>query len=100
MTTNGHGPIPNPERPNPGVLLTAEQVSERWQVPASHVYRLARTGAIPVVKLGRYRRFRLDALEAFERAAESESVATLDGDDDRGVRTAAGTARGGLRAAQ
>jgi excisionase family DNA binding protein len=48
-------------------LLTAEQLSERWSVPKSHVYRLAREGKIPTVELGRYRRWRLDAIEAFER---------------------------------
>jgi excisionase family DNA binding protein len=48
-------------------LLTAEQLSERWQVPKSHVYRLAREGRIPTVTLGRYRRFREDAVDAFER---------------------------------
>jgi excisionase family DNA binding protein len=47
-------------------LLTAEQPAERWQVPASHVYRLTRDGKIPVVKLGRYYRYRLDAIESFE----------------------------------
>jgi excisionase family DNA binding protein len=47
-------------------LLTAEQLAERWQVPASHVYRLTRDGKIPVVKLGRYYRYRLDAIESFE----------------------------------
>jgi excisionase family DNA binding protein len=51
-----------------GRLLTAEQLSERWQVPKSHVYRLAREGRIPVVELGHYRRFRVDAIEAFELA--------------------------------
>lgn len=47
-------------------LLTAEQLAERWQVPRSHVYRLTREGAIPTVRLGRYYRYRLDAIEAFE----------------------------------
>jgi excisionase family DNA binding protein len=47
-------------------LLTAEQLAERWQVPKSHVYRLTREGAIPSVKLGRYYRYRLDALERWE----------------------------------
>jgi excisionase family DNA binding protein len=46
--------------------MTAEQLADRWQVPAAHVYRLARSGHIPVVTLGRYRRFRLDAIEAWE----------------------------------
>ena len=49
-----------------GQLLTAAQLGERWQVPTSHVYRLAREGRIPVVELGRYRRFRLEAIEQFE----------------------------------
>lgn len=51
-----------------GQLLTADQLAVRWQVPKSHVYRLAREGAIPVVELGRYRRFRLDAIEQFEQS--------------------------------
>jgi excisionase family DNA binding protein len=50
-------------------LLTAEQLAERWQVPAAHVYRLAREGRIPVVRLGRYRRFRRDAVERFEEGS-------------------------------
>ena len=49
-----------------GQLLTADQLAERWQVPKSHVYRLAREGKIPVVVLGRYYRFRLDQIEAWE----------------------------------
>jgi excisionase family DNA binding protein len=49
-----------------GQLLTAAQLAERWQVPRSHVYRLARESRIPTVELGRYRRFRLDAIERFE----------------------------------
>ncbi len=54
-----------------GQLLTADQLAVRWQVPKSHVYRLAREGAIPVVELGRYRRFRLDAIEQFEQSFNS-----------------------------
>lgn len=49
-----------------GPLLTADQLADRWQVPTAHVYRLARQGDIPCVELGRYKRFRLDAIEAFE----------------------------------
>lgn len=47
-------------------LRTVDDVAERWQVPASHVYRLARDGKLAVVKLGRYRRFRLEDIENFE----------------------------------
>jgi excisionase family DNA binding protein len=46
--------------------ITAEQLAERWQVQTSHVYRLTRCGVIPAVKLGRYYRYRLDAIERFE----------------------------------
>jgi excisionase family DNA binding protein len=49
------------------VLLTAEQLAERWQVPAAHVYRLARRDEIPVVRLGRYYRFSPEDITAFER---------------------------------
>ncbi len=51
-----------------GHLLTAEQLAARWQVPKSHVYRLAREGRIPTVELGRYRRWRLDQIERFEQS--------------------------------
>jgi len=47
-------------------LLTAEQLAVKWQVPKSHVYRLAREGVLPVVKLGRYYRFKTAAVERFE----------------------------------
>ena len=55
-------------------LLTAEQLAERWQVPKSHVYRLTRDGAIPAVKLGRYYRYRLDAIERFELGTDDDTV--------------------------
>lgn len=48
-------------------LLRAEDLAERWQIPKSHVYRLARDGKLPTVALGRYRRFTIDAVEDFER---------------------------------
>jgi excisionase family DNA binding protein len=48
-------------------LLTAEELAERWQVSVDQVYRLAKAGRAPAVKLGRYYRFRLDAVEQFER---------------------------------
>ncbi len=56
-----------------GPLLTADQLAERWQVPKSHVYRLTREGAIPAVKLGRYYRYRLDAIERWEVGAVEEA---------------------------
>jgi excisionase family DNA binding protein len=50
----------------PPQLLTAAQLARRWQVPPSHVYRLTREGRIPVVKLGRYYRYRSDSIDNFE----------------------------------
>ncbi len=49
-----------------GRLLTADELAERWQVPKSHVYRLTRGGGLPAVRLGRYYRYRLAAVEAWE----------------------------------
>lgn len=49
-----------------GQLLTAEQLADRWQVSPAHVYRLTREKKIPAVKLGRYYRYRVDAIEAWE----------------------------------
>jgi excisionase family DNA binding protein len=48
-------------------LLTADELSARWQVEKGHVYRLAREGRLPTVRLGRYMRWRLEAIEEFER---------------------------------
>lgn len=66
-----------PPRPDAGVqaghtsnatsrLLTAEDVADRWQVPKAQVYRLARDGRLEAVRIGRYYRFRLEVLMAFE----------------------------------
>ena len=55
-----------------GALLTAEDVARRWQVKPAHVYRLAREGALPAVRLGRYRRFRLESIETFESEGGTE----------------------------
>lgn len=47
-------------------LLTADELAARWQVPRSQVYRLTREDALPTVKLGRYYRYQLAAVEEFE----------------------------------
>ena len=54
-------------------LLTADQLAERWQVPKTQVYRLAREGRLPTVTIGRYYRFRLETIEAWELAQEGAS---------------------------
>lgn len=66
-----------------GQLLTAEDLAERWQVPKSHVYRLTREGRIPAVRLGKYYRYRLDAIEAFELGADTVGIPTHSGRGDR-----------------
>lgn len=50
----------------PERLLTAAEVAARWQVPKAQVYRLTRDGKLQAVKIGRYYRYRLAAIEAFE----------------------------------
>lgn len=49
-------------------LLTAAELAERWQLPTSWVYTATRDGRLPTVRLGRYYRYRLDAIEQFEKA--------------------------------
>ena len=53
-------------------LLTPDALAERWSVSRAHVYRLTREGRLPVVKLGRYYRYRLEAVESFERGGGTD----------------------------
>ena len=53
-------------------LLTADELADRWRISTAAVYRLARDGRIPTVTLGRYRRFRVDSIEQWERDQERE----------------------------
>ena len=57
-------------------LLTAEQVADRFQVPTSHVWRLARTGQLESIALGRYRRFTEEALRRFLEAGGTTERST------------------------
>jgi excisionase family DNA binding protein len=54
-------------------LLTAQDVARLLGVPTSWVYEQSRRGRIPTVNLGRYRRYRRDAIEAW--IAEIEAPA-------------------------
>ena len=47
----------------PGTLLTAGEVAKLLGVPKSWVYEQSRRGRIPTVTLGRYRRYRAEAIE-------------------------------------
>ncbi|MDP9416262.1 MAG: helix-turn-helix domain-containing protein [Actinomycetota bacterium] len=57
--------------PPSGVLLTAAEVAELLGVPATWVYDQARRGLMPNVTLGRYRRFRREAIEAWVASLEA-----------------------------
>jgi excisionase family DNA binding protein len=49
---------------DPGRLVTANELAERWGVSRAHVYNLISRG-LPSVKLGRCRRFRIGEADAF-----------------------------------
>ena len=53
-------------------LLTAEQVADRYQLPVSQIYRLIRAGTLPAVKLGKYYRYAVAALEHYEQSFNTE----------------------------
>jgi excisionase family DNA binding protein len=59
-------------------LLTADELADRWQVPKTHVYRLTREGTIPTVRLGRYYRYRLVAIEQWEGQSEQAAGTALE----------------------
>ena len=63
--------------------MTADEVAELLGVPASWVYEQSRTGRIPTVTLGRYRRYRREAIENWVENLEQAA---------RGARAYAGTA--------
>lgn len=55
-------------------LLDAAGVAALLRVPTSWVYAEARAGRLPHVRIGRYRRFRRGALEAWIAARERGPV--------------------------
>ena len=55
-------------------LLTAEQVAQMLGVRRDWVYAQSRAGCIPTVTLGRYRRYRMEAIEDWIDALERASV--------------------------
>ena len=66
--------------------MTADEVADLLGVPASWVYEQSRTGRIPTVTLGRYRRYRREAIEQWVENLERAG---------RGARAYAGTANAG-----
>lgn len=61
----------------PDTLLTADQVARMLGVTPGWVYAQSRTGLIPTVTLGRYRRYRREAIEVWLR--EIEALGALPG---------------------
>jgi excisionase family DNA binding protein len=55
-------------------LLTAREVAQRLGVTTAWVWAQTRAGQIPHVQLGRYRRFREEAIEAWLLRLEQDSV--------------------------
>ena len=66
-----------------GSLLTADQVADLLGVPKTWVYEQSRSNRIPTVTLGRYRRYRREAVEAWVEQLETPA---------RGARAYAGSA--------
>ena len=56
--------------------MTAAEVAELLGVPKSWVYEQSRRGAVPTVTLGRYRRYRREAIEAWVEQQERNRLAT------------------------
>jgi excisionase family DNA binding protein len=54
-----------------GALLTAGQVAKLLGVPTSWVYEQSRRGRIPTVTLGRYRRYRAEAITEWLKELEA-----------------------------
>ncbi len=55
-------------------LLTAEDVALMLGVPKTWVYAQARDDRIPTVRLGRYYRFRPEAIDAWVREREASTT--------------------------
>jgi excisionase family DNA binding protein len=75
-----------------GSLLTAAEVAELLGVPKSWVYEQSRRGRIPTVTLGRYRRYRQEAIEAWVENVERGQRAAIGPGHANGRRR-----RGGVR---
>jgi excisionase family DNA binding protein len=68
--------------PTSGALLTAEEVAALLRVTPAWVYAETRRNRIPHVRLGRYVRYRADALAEWMDKLESRALAEAGRHDD------------------
>jgi excisionase family DNA binding protein len=61
---------------DPRTLLTAEELAERLRVTKCWIYTEVRAGRLPHVRLGRYVRFRADAIDSWIEQIERGGTAT------------------------
>jgi excisionase family DNA binding protein len=66
-------------------LLTAEEIAERLGMRTDWVWAQARAGRIPHIRLGRYRRFRESAIEAWVTELETGGTSATPGPAARPV---------------
>jgi excisionase family DNA binding protein len=63
------------EKP-PDEIMTIEEAAAYLRIPVSSMYRLAQTGKIPAVKVGRHWRFHRQTLASWFTGQAVSSVAT------------------------
>lgn len=70
-----------------GSLLTAGQVAKLLGVPTTWVYEQSRRGRIPTVTLGRYRRYRAEAIAEWVERQEADAAKGAGAGQHRGTAT-------------
>ena len=71
-------------------LLTAADVAEMLGVPTTWVYEQSRRGRIPTVTLGRYRRYRAEAIAEWVEQQEADVAKGAVAGGQRGAATRIG----------
>ena len=74
MADAAHDSGTDPPNRGAGVLLTADEVAAVLRVSKAWVYAQTRAGRIPHVRLGRYVRYRLQAIESWVEDVERVST--------------------------
>jgi excisionase family DNA binding protein len=77
MVSDGHSAVDAPMADGDDELMDAEQVAALLGMTVGWVYEQSRRGRIPTITLGRYRRYRRGAIQAWLLSIERASVATL-----------------------